>query len=374
MRYMGAKMGNLNSMVIDKYEKLNSLPRPYPDAELWKTTLETGLQMYPERKANYIKFKNAKRGETLDYLPIQLDIETISRCNYRCKMCQVSDWENSTRAMDMSFEDYKNLIDAQYGLIEVKLQGMGEPLLSKDFFRMIEYARKKYLWVRSTTNASLLHVDENYKKVLDSDICELQVSIDGASKESYEKIRAGGKFNKVKENCILLNNYAKQINKKRTRMWTVVQKDNFHELKDFPKIAAEMGFERMTLTLSLNRWGKHRWKEISEKASVFNQFDLSVANDLISSGYKNGVEVTFWFADRKFDTSDPQKLCPMPFQRFYISSDMKIVPCAGVGDPRTYCLGDARKITEEWNSRKMIAFRRTHFDGNFMHFCSSCYK
>ena len=44
--------------------KLNSL-QPYPDAELWKTTLETGLQMYPERKANYIKFKNAKEVKLL---------------------------------------------------------------------------------------------------------------------------------------------------------------------------------------------------------------------------------------------------------------------------------------------------------------------
>jgi pyrroloquinoline quinone biosynthesis protein E len=371
---MGTKTENLNSMVTNKYEQLNSLPRPYPDAELWKITLETGFQMYPERKENYLKFQNAKRGETLDYLPIQLDIETISRCNYRCKMCQVSDWENSTRATDMSFEDYKNIIDAQYGLIEVKLQGMGEPLLSKDFFKMIEYARKRYLWVRSTTNASLLHVDENYKEVLNSDICELQVSIDGASKESFEMIRRGGKFNRVKENCVLLNNYGRKINKKRTRMWTVVQQDNFHELKNFPKAAAEMGFERMTMTLSLNRWGKDHWIESSEKECVFDLFDVTDADELIAIGNKYGVEVTFWFADKKFDASDPKKLCPMPFQRFYITSDMKIVPCAGVGDPRTYCLGDARKITEEWNSKKMSAFRRTHFDGNFMHFCTSCYK
>ena len=58
----------------------------------------------------------------------------------------------------MSLDDFKNIVDTQYGLIEIKLNGLGEPTLQgDDFFEMIKYARQKKIWVRITTNASLLH-------------------------------------------------------------------------------------------------------------------------------------------------------------------------------------------------------------------------
>ena len=70
---------------------------------------------------------------------------------------------------------------------------------------MIQYARNQVIWVRTTTNASRLNHKEIYKKIIDSDTNEIQISIDGASKEVYEKIRVGGIFSKVKQNCYLIN-------------------------------------------------------------------------------------------------------------------------------------------------------------------------
>jgi pyrroloquinoline quinone biosynthesis protein E len=355
-------------------DRLNTLPRPYRDEELYQATLQAGFKKYPERHENYLKYQAAQRGEVLNYLPIMLDVENVSRCNYHCTMCQVSDWEGYKRADDMSFEDYKALIDSQYGLIEIKLQGMGEPLLGKCYFEMIEYARAKHIWVRSTTNASILHFQENYKRMIDSDICELQVSIDGASKESYEKIRRGGKFEKVLENCRLLNEYGRETNRKRTRMWAVVQRDNFHELEKFPILAAELGFERCSLSLDLNDWGQDQWRENNDKVDIHKQFDFAMADRLMAIGKQHNVEVTFWFIDEKYDKTDPQKLCPWPFNRLYISSDMKIVPCCMVANPEVYELGDARQLTNEWNSEQMQAFRREHLEGNIPKICQSCYK
>jgi pyrroloquinoline quinone biosynthesis protein E len=97
----------------------------------------------------------------VEYLPIKLDIENISRCNFRCTMCVVSDWEKGKRGEDMSLEEFQRLIDEQYGLVEIKLQGIGEPTMQGDvFFEMIKYARARHIWVRTTTNASLLHVKD----------------------------------------------------------------------------------------------------------------------------------------------------------------------------------------------------------------------
>lgn len=354
-------------------DRLSLLPRPYADHELRKLNLETGFRLFPERKENYLKYKAATRGRVLDYMPIMLDIENVSRCNFHCTMCQVSDWPKFKRAADMSFNDFKTLVDSQYGLIEIKLQGMGEPLLGKSYFKMIEYARSKYIWVRSTTNASILHLHDNYKRLIDSDICEVQISVDGATRETYEKIRCGGRFKRVAQNCCLINQYGRDEQRMRTRMWVVVQKDNFHELEKLTVLASELGFNRLTFSLDLNDWGQEQWKMANDQVDVHDQFEVEKAEYLVSLGKKINVEVTFWFIDEKYKTGDPQKICPWPFERAYISSDMRIVPCCMMASPEVFDLGDAQYLSREWNNVKMKNFRMAHLIGAIPDVCKSCY-
>ena len=354
-------------------DRLDVLPRPFPDPELMESNLETGFRMFPERKENYLKYKAARRSQVLDYMPIRLDVENVSRCNFRCTMCQVSDWPKSKRAEDMSLEEYRALVEGQYGLIEIKLQGMGEPLLGTSYFDMIEYARAKYIWVRSTTNGSLLHVDENYKRLIDADICEVHVSLDGATSGTYERIRRGGRFGRVAENSALLNRYCHDVGRMRTRMWTVVQKENFHEIEQFPALASDLGFDRLTLSLDLNDWGQEEWKRVNDRVDIHHRFDLEMAEHLVQSGKALDVNVTFWFIDEKFDASDPRTVCPWPFERAYISSDMRVVPCCMMANPEVFDLGDAHHLAEVWRNGRMTHFRKMHLDGAIPDACRSCY-
>ena len=50
-----------------------------------------------------------------------------------------------------------------------------------------------------TTNATLLN-DTISKKIIDSGVDVVFFSVDGASKETFEKIRVGANFERVKEN------------------------------------------------------------------------------------------------------------------------------------------------------------------------------
>ena len=354
--------------------ELKQLPLAFPDKELYARVLQKGFEIYPERKKNYERYQAAQRGVHIDFLPVKMDIENVSRCNYHCTMCEVSNWPGSKRAADMSLEDYRKLIDEQYGLIEIKLQGLGEPLMGKCYFDMIRHARERHVWVRSTTNGSLLHVSENYRKIIDSDICELSVSIDGCSPATYEKIRRGGHFDLVTKNCALLNDYAMSQNRKRTRINTVVQKDNFHELEQFPVLAGKLGFERLSLSLDLNDWGKDAWKEVNDPVDMHSHFSVELGMKLIEIGARNGVAVTFWYIDHKYDWDKPEHLCPWPFHRPYISSDLRIVPCCMIANPETYDLGDARKLGEAWNGPKYQGFRQAHLQGKIPGICKSCYK
>ena len=55
-----------------------------------------------------------------------------------------------------------------------------------DYFKMIKYAKDKKIWIRTVTNSSLLHLKDNYKKLIDTKIDEVQISFDGATKNVFE--------------------------------------------------------------------------------------------------------------------------------------------------------------------------------------------
>ena len=104
-------------------------------------------------------------------------------------MCTVSDWENGKRAEDMDPMKLISIMEKIDSLVEVKLTGLGEPLLQgDDFFEIVKYFRQKHVWVRAVSNASLFHVNQNISKLIDCDINDLTISIDGA-KEVFESIR-----------------------------------------------------------------------------------------------------------------------------------------------------------------------------------------
>lgn len=351
-------------------------PEPVPDMQAYVRERELCLALDARKRDNYERYMAARRrSATVDYLPIKLDIENVSRCNYRCIMCQVSEWPKGRRARDMTFEEFKKIIDEQYGLVEIKLQGMGEPMMGKGvFFEMIRYARSKHIWVRTVTNASLLHIDENYRRVIDSDVNELQISIDGADEQTFEKIRPGSRFSMAVRNCKLINDYCNGQSLVRTKMWTVVQRDNAHQLPALVDLAADMGFKTMVFSLNLSDWGLMDWKQRNDTINVEHVFGVDQAHALVARGERLGVKVAFWNITSKYATDSPERLCPWPFERAYVSSDMRVVPCCMIANPDSYEIGPMNEGFERvWKSREYQEFRRRHLQGDIPDICRGCY-
>ena len=354
----------------------NGLPAPQPDPFEYRLNRLLALATSPRRLLNYIKYRRSRRSVDPDYLPVRLDVENVSRCNFRCTMCQVSDWPKLKRAEDMSLEDFKRLLDEQYGLLEVKVQGIGEPTLGRDtFFEMLRYARSKRIWTRTTTNASLLHLKDNYRKLVDSGVNDIQISIDGATKATFEKIRRGSHFETVVANCKLLNGYARERGRgHRVRMWICLQRDNIHEFFDFVPLARDMGFTRMTYALNLNDWGQEKWNALNRAVTIEEQVAPAMTGEAMRLGRATGVEVTFWNNTARYSTASPADVCPWPFDRAYVASDMRIVPCCIIGNPEVADLGDARRLTAEWRGGTYEKFRRAHLEGRIPQVCRGCYE
>lgn len=350
-------------------------PEPVPDTAAYLRERELCLARSPEARANYDRYMRSSRREAVvDYLPIRLDIENVSRCNFRCTMCHVSDWPKGKRAADMSFEDFKRLVDSQPGLVELKIQGLGEPTMGGDpYYEMIRYARARNIWVRTTTNASRLHLHGSYRKLVDSGVNEIQISIDGATKEVFEGIRRGAVFEKVVANCKLINRYCDELGLIRTKMWTTVQRSNVHELPALVELAHEMGFKRMAFSFDLVDFGIAKWRVTNDTAAV-TAIDLDACKAMLARARALGITLAFWNVTSRYDTDTPKNLCAWPFERAYISSDMRIVPCCIIGNPETSDTGDARQLATDWNGPAQVEFRRAHLEGRIPEVCKSCYK
>lgn len=342
------------------------LPRPIPSAGLkaYEAEKEECLKD-PRRRENYEKFK---RGE--DCLPVKLDIENVSRCNFACTMCAVSKWPKGKRAGDMTYEQFTKLIDEQYGLVEIKLNGIGEPLMQGDvYFDMIKYARARRIWVRMTTNASLLHLKNNYRKLLDSGVNEIDISVDGADAPTFEGIRIQSDFSRVQENCRMLNRYALATGRPSAKMWTLVQKANSHNLLAHVDLAAKLGFQHLVFSLQLHGWGDGQLEGRNKQEMV--DLPKSQFRRLVDRGHEVGVRVAFWDVSSKFDETNK---CPWPFSRAVVTSDLRTVPCCMIGDPDKFEIGKGLSFMQAWNSDEYKQFRQDHRDMKIPEVCKGCYK
>jgi len=350
---------------------LSGLPRPEPAAglEAYRAELAKRLGKFGRTRENYELYRASKRKARPDYMPIRLDVENVSRCNFACTMCAVSKWDKGRRAPDMSLDRFKQLIDEQYGLVEIKLNGLGEPLMGRHYFEMIRYARERHIWVRMTTNASLLHVKDNYKQLVEAGVNDVDISIDGADKATFEAIRVKSNFDRVTANCSTLNSFLARNGLKRTKMWTLVQRANRHNLPAHVTLAQALGFENMIFSVQLHGWGDPSLaKRNAEEETDLTRNEASL---LIASGRARGVRVAFWDVSDKFTR---QNLCPWPFERAVVTSDMRTVPCCMIGDPDQFEIGHGEALVDLWQGEEYNRFRQAHLDGKVPDVCKACYR
>ena len=119
--------------------------------------------------------------------PTMVNIEPTNKCNLKCIMCPRDKMERSLGVMDL--ETFKRVIDqcVETGVTHITLNGYGEPFIAKQIFEMITYTMQSSLNLKINTNGHYLN-PKNIDKLLDNPPSHLSISLDGATKETYEKI------------------------------------------------------------------------------------------------------------------------------------------------------------------------------------------
>lgn len=123
-----------------------------------------------------------------EFVPRLVFWETTTACNLKCVHCRACPVEERPPD-DLTLEESKTLVDqiASFARPVLVLSG-GEPLVRPDVFEIASYANESGLRVALATNGTLV-TPEIARKILESGIQRVSISIDGATAESHDSFR-----------------------------------------------------------------------------------------------------------------------------------------------------------------------------------------
>ncbi len=282
--------------------------------------------------------------------PLFLHFDLNQICNYRCPQCIIAapnGIRDYYRGESLPKYLFEQAIDeaSNYYCPSLSVQGNNEPLLIPDLEDYIIYAQKRgFIDIMFNTNGSLL-TEDRINRLLDSGVTRIRFSLDAFTKETYERIRVGGNYERVVRN---IENFleAKSSGGYKlpvTGVSLVVQRDNFDEIDDFVDF----------------------WSQRVDMVTL-QQFMPPVMN----ADYSR-----FYPPNNKYSTdfSDGFK-CVQPFQRLVLRN-REITPCCAMYSSEL-ALGTFPEMSlyDAWNSVSMKKLREIHKAGRYADnaVCNKC--
>ena len=272
------------------------------------------------------RFKKYPISRKVSSFPVHVCIEPTAICNLRCVMCFQIDKSFSQNKeyigyMDMSL--FNKVVDeiSKNNCKAVTLASRGEPTLHKQFDIMLDKLHEKNIFdVKINTNATML-TDKLIHSILKNKVAVVVFSVDACNKETYERIRVKGKFERVLKNIERFNeirksDYPNSITQTRISGVAVENTQNPIEMRDY----WEKYVDQVSIRREIPRWDSYGNK-------IHN---------------KEGV-------------------CNLLYERLYVWFDGTCVPCDY--DYKSYLnLGNANNntIKEIWHGEKYNEIRKIH--------------
>lgn len=142
-----------------------------------------------------------RRSETVSQLPSRIWIEPTPSCNFKCGHCPSGMDINIPTGL-MKFDLFKKIIDELEGSVyDVNLFHRGESVIHPKLGAMVAYCSGKGMHTRLHTNAGLL-TRERARELIEAGLSYISFSVDGYTKQVYDKVRLGGDFDETIENIL----------------------------------------------------------------------------------------------------------------------------------------------------------------------------
>ncbi|MEN6461751.1 MAG: mycofactocin radical SAM maturase [Syntrophomonas sp.] len=273
--------------------------------------------------------------------PVNLTWEITGKCNLACSHCLSSGTMASCKN-ELDTNSCKSFIDelSDLKVFQVNIGG-GEPFLRKDFIDILNHCHKKGIVTLISTNGTM--INDNLAKILTQmKLTYIQISLDGATAESNDKIRGAGSFEKAIKGIEALNQYGF----KNLSINTVVTRVNYREIPELYRLGKYYKAKTRLSRFKPSGRGKDNW----------DKYYLTSAQIEELSNYLTEC-VADMEGDSFFSISAEQRknlalnLCGAAKMTCSLSPDGNVYPCAVLQEDR-FCAGNIleRPFGEIWRN------------------------
>lgn len=276
-------------------------------------------------------------GEETTDIPLYILLELNSFCNLKCKMCKHADDGQNIVRESMPMPVFEKIIREcrVLGIPSINIGSGTECTLHprfKDIVLMVKESGaidKFFLTNGSTLSENMINdlFQGEYERV--------EISVDAATKETYQKIRKNGNFEKLETAIAQLVSEKKKrgLELPLVRLSFCVQNENIDEIDLF-----------------YEKWKNHvdliEFQKVSQPCEFISKTD-------------NGPMI---------------ETCTQPFNRMTINYKGDIFACCSILYQDSYCLGNIRDMTiyDAWHCDRMQAIRAYFRNGKLMEHCKRC--
>ncbi len=277
------------------------------------------------------------------------EIESTNACAMDCKMCPRRNMKREIGVMDVNL--FKKIVNQLKGYTrEIFLHHFGDPLLHPKLFEMIDYAHKKGVKTKISTNPISMKPEIN-DKILKSKLDYFHISLDGMNKKTYEFLRgSNADYDKGLE---YIKDFLDKKNKLKRKKPCVAlaiirMKENEKEITEFK-----------------NHWGN----KLGVDKIIVKQFTTWDGSNKEINKMADELQLSNRFRD------PVNYACYQPWLWMLVLWDGRVVPCCYDYDGR-YVLGDLKKqsLKSIWNGKPMQDLREQQISGNLKKntLCASC--
>lgn len=244
---------------------------------------------------------NAAKLFGIRHLLVRMDTNFL--CNLRCRTCYFSapDAHNIFRPA-MSLEEFRSIAKMVFPLTRILYLSCGaEPFLTKGFERYIQIAGQYRIPYTGYITNGLLLTEDIVVSSVENRISEITISIDGATKQTYEYIRQQGNFDQLMSKLQLYQDTVAKMKKPLPilRFNYTVTRTNHQEMPLLVDLAARFGISAVKFRI-YEDWGGSLDFQEESLLGYERSFNESLAEAILRA-HKAGINI---IAPREFELED----------------------------------------------------------------------
>ncbi len=302
-------------------------------------------------------------------------LDVVNKCNLLCVMCGYPAEAGDPRvAIDL--ESFAALADELFPLSrQVNLSCSYEPFMHKRFLDYLDATgRHRPSKISIATNGLLLD-DAKVAGLVRLGLTHIAVSVDGATAETFEAIRVGGRYRQLLDRLDVLQRVKRELGSETPRLQfnyvllehnlpeAVALIDAFHRYDPYKFVFIHQDYtapppERRAAVETALRAALER---CVEAGVIFEEVpDLVISRDEVLDAYG---------CDRR-PTPEPATGCRDPWRFLRIRPNGDVQMCPVIAEPAGNVTEDS--IASIWNGRAYRALREAWNDGRPPEICTTC--